>query len=151
MCPRTERTVPVPSHATHRVSATRWYPLPVHTRQVSCRVTVTVRCTPCQASSNATKVLQWAFERGKRVFFFPDQHLGRNTGVKLGVPLDQMLVWDPDQPLGGEHPAQVRGHLELLVTGVYGNPHSSSLTSSASTAPTSRADSPKCRPVAHRG
>ena len=55
-------------------------------------------------SSNATAVLEWAFEKRKRVLFFPDQHLGRNTGVKLGIPLEKMLVWDPDQPLGGHTP-----------------------------------------------
>jgi len=52
-------------------------------------------------SSNATAVFQWAMERGERLLFFPDQHLGRNTGLKLGIPLEQMVVWDPTQPLGG--------------------------------------------------
>src|SRR5215510_14942242 len=52
-------------------------------------------------SSNAERVLAWAFERGERVLFFPDQHLGRNTGYRMGVPLDQMVVWDPRAPLGG--------------------------------------------------
>ena len=52
-------------------------------------------------SSNATRVLQWAFARGERVLFFPDEHLGRNTGVKLGIPDDAMVVWDPRRPLGG--------------------------------------------------
>ncbi|MGH7332276.1 MAG: quinolinate synthase NadA [Candidatus Rokuibacteriota bacterium] len=52
-------------------------------------------------SSNATRVLQWAFERGERVLFFPDEHLGRNTGVKLGLPEAAMVRWDPRQPLGG--------------------------------------------------
>jgi quinolinate synthase len=52
-------------------------------------------------SSNATRVLDWAFERGERVLFFPDEHLGRNTGVKLGIPDDAMVVWDPRRPLGG--------------------------------------------------
>jgi quinolinate synthase len=52
-------------------------------------------------SSNATRVLAWAFERGERVLFFPDEHLGRNTGDKLGVPDDAMVVWDPRRPLGG--------------------------------------------------
>src|SRR6476659_6729066 len=50
-------------------------------------------------SSNATRVLQWAFEQGERVLFFPDEHLGRNTGVKLGIPDDAMVVWDPRRPL----------------------------------------------------
>ena len=52
-------------------------------------------------SSNAARVLEWAFERGQRVLFFPDQHLGRNTAKAMGVPLDQMPVWDPNLPLGG--------------------------------------------------
>jgi quinolinate synthase len=51
-------------------------------------------------SSNATKVLEWAFERGKRVFFFPDQHLGRNTGHKMGIPLEQMALWNWRLPAG---------------------------------------------------
>ncbi|MBM3139427.1 MAG: quinolinate synthase NadA [Chloroflexi bacterium] len=51
-------------------------------------------------SSNATKVLEWAFERGKRVFFFPDQHLGRNTGAKMGIPLDEMVLWNWRLPAG---------------------------------------------------
>ncbi|MFG0261237.1 MAG: quinolinate synthase NadA [Novipirellula sp. JB048] len=46
-------------------------------------------------SSNAKAVLEWAFERGDRVFFFPDQHLGRNTALKLGIEESQMPVWDP--------------------------------------------------------
>jgi quinolinate synthase len=52
-------------------------------------------------SSNARRVLEWAFERGERVLFFPDEHLGRNTGVKLGIPDDAMVVWDPRRPRGG--------------------------------------------------
>ena len=52
-------------------------------------------------SSNASRVLQWAFEHGERALFFPDEHLGRNTGVKLGIPDDAMVVWDPRRPLGG--------------------------------------------------
>jgi quinolinate synthase len=52
-------------------------------------------------SSNADKVVDWAFQQGKRVLFLPDQHLGRNTGFKMGIPLDEMLLWNPFQPLGG--------------------------------------------------
>jgi quinolinate synthase len=52
-------------------------------------------------SSNATRVLEWAFERGERVLFFPDEHLGRNTGVKLGIRDEAMVVWDPRRPFGG--------------------------------------------------
>lgn len=52
-------------------------------------------------SSNAETVLKWAFERGQRVLFFPDQHLGRNTAKKLGIPLESMPLWNPRKPLGG--------------------------------------------------
>ncbi|HEY4356807.1 MAG TPA: quinolinate synthase NadA [Acidobacteriaceae bacterium] len=52
-------------------------------------------------SSNADTVLRWAFERGKRVLFFPDQHLGRNTAKAMGIPLDEMCVWNPHKPMGG--------------------------------------------------
>ncbi|MFT4284249.1 MAG: quinolinate synthase NadA [Protaetiibacter sp.] len=52
-------------------------------------------------SSNAETVLEWAFERGQRVLFFPDQHLGRNTAKRMGVPLEAMPMWNPRKPLGG--------------------------------------------------
>ncbi|MFJ2617985.1 quinolinate synthase NadA [Glutamicibacter sp. NPDC087344] len=52
-------------------------------------------------SSNAATVLEWAFERGRRVLFFPDQHLGRNTAKAMGVPLEQMPMWTPRKELGG--------------------------------------------------
>jgi quinolinate synthase len=52
-------------------------------------------------SSNADKAFDWAFERGEKIFFFPDQHLGRNTGWDHGIPLDQMVTWDYRQPNGG--------------------------------------------------
>jgi quinolinate synthase len=46
-------------------------------------------------SSNARAAFEWAFARGKRILFLPDQHLGRNTGYAMGIPLDEMVVWDP--------------------------------------------------------
>ncbi|SDH83910.1 quinolinate synthetase [Arthrobacter subterraneus] len=52
-------------------------------------------------SSNAATVLEWAFERGQRVLFFPDQHLGRNTAKAMGVPLTEMPMWNPHKVLGG--------------------------------------------------
>jgi quinolinate synthase len=54
-------------------------------------------------SSNAATVLEWAFERGQRVLFFPDQHLGRNTAKAMGVPLEQMPMWNPRKDLGGNN------------------------------------------------
>jgi quinolinate synthase len=50
-------------------------------------------------SSNAPKVIDWAFKQGKRVLFFPDQHLGRNTASHYGIRPDQMVVWDPKDPM----------------------------------------------------
>jgi len=53
-------------------------------------------------SSNAVKAFEWAFERGEKVFFFPDEHLGTNSAKKLGIPRDQIAVWDfRDRKLGG--------------------------------------------------
>ena len=49
----------------------------------------------CCTSSNARKVLEWAFRQGEKVMFLPDQHLGRNTAYSMGIPLDQMVVYDP--------------------------------------------------------
>ena len=55
-------------------------------------------------SSNAAKILQWAFAQRHKVLFFPDQHLGRNTGHRMGIPLAEMVVWNPNKPLGGLTP-----------------------------------------------
>ncbi|MBI2887048.1 MAG: quinolinate synthase NadA [Chloroflexi bacterium] len=68
-------------------------------------------------SSNAGAVLKWAFAKRERVLFFPDQHLGRNTGAKMGIPLDQMLVWDPDQRLGGHTAEELVGARIILWRG----------------------------------
>ena len=66
-------------------------------------------------SSNATRVLEWAWQQGEKVLMLPDQHLGRNTAFfKMGVPLDQMVVWDPDLPEGGvDREALARARLIL--------------------------------------
>ncbi len=68
-------------------------------------------------SSNATKILQWSFSRREKVLFFPDQHLGRWSGHKLGIPLDEMPVWDFDEPLGGLTPEQIRKARIILWKG----------------------------------
>ncbi len=69
-------------------------------------------------SSNAGAVLKWAFERGQRVFFFPDQHLGRNTALKMGIPDTQMPVWDPHQlELGGNTEASLTNSRVILWKG----------------------------------
>lgn len=68
-------------------------------------------------SSNARKILEWSFSRKEKVLFFPDQHLGRNTGFDMGIPLDEMVVWDFDQPLGGLTEAEIRKARMILWKG----------------------------------
>ena len=68
-------------------------------------------------SSNAAATLKWAWERGGKIVFLPDQHLGRNTAYKLGVPLDQMMVWDPGEIWGGLEPDAVRRARIILWKG----------------------------------
>ncbi len=69
-------------------------------------------------SSNAGAVLRWAFERGDRVLFFPDQHLGRNTSLTMGITNAQMPVWDPYQDeLGGNSPESLEASKVILWKG----------------------------------
>jgi quinolinate synthase len=68
-------------------------------------------------STNARQVLKWAFSQREKVLFFPDQHLGRNTGYRMGIPLDDMVVWDFDQPMGGLTKAQVHQARIILWKG----------------------------------
>jgi quinolinate synthase len=68
-------------------------------------------------SSNAAKILDWALARREKVLFFPDQHLGRNTGHRMGIPLEEMVLWDPDLPLGGLTPEAIRRAKILLWKG----------------------------------
>ena len=68
-------------------------------------------------SSNAASSFEWAFQRGEKILFLPDQHLGRNTGVKLDVPLDEMVVWNPFKPLGGLSESQIQNARIILWQG----------------------------------
>jgi quinolinate synthase len=68
-------------------------------------------------STNATEVMKWAFEGGEKVLFLPDEHLGRNTGYRMGIPLDQMIVWDPYQEFGGNTPEAIRDARIILWKG----------------------------------
>lgn len=69
-------------------------------------------------STNAPTAVAWALEQGEKVFFFPDQHLGRNTGVKLGYdPTSEMVVWDPFKPLGGNTPESIQRAKFILWKG----------------------------------
>ena len=65
-------------------------------------------------SSNAAKVMTWGWEQAEKLLMLPDQHLGRNTAFRLGVPLEEMVVWDPDLPFGGvDREAFARARLVL--------------------------------------
>ncbi len=68
-------------------------------------------------SSNARAAFEWAFERGKRILFLPDQHLGRNTGYAMQIPLDEMAVWDPWGLQGGQTAASLAASRVLLWKG----------------------------------
>ena len=68
-------------------------------------------------SGNAAGVLRWAWEQGERILFLPDQHLGRNTAHRMGVPLDRMVVWDPNELDGALTPEQAQGAKLLLWKG----------------------------------
>jgi quinolinate synthase len=69
-------------------------------------------------SSNAQAAIEWSFKRTSRVMFFPDQHLGRNTAIGMGITLDQMPVWDPyADALGGNTEGQLRDSKVILWKG----------------------------------
>lgn len=68
-------------------------------------------------STNAPKILEWGFKQREKVLFFPDQHLGRWSGYKMGIPLEQMPVWDPDLPMGGLTEQQIKDAKILLWKG----------------------------------
>jgi quinolinate synthase len=68
-------------------------------------------------SSNAEAVLKWSFAQRRRVLFFPDQHLGRNTARRMGIPLEEMVLWDPRQPMGGNTEPAVERSKVLLWRG----------------------------------
>lgn len=68
-------------------------------------------------STNARHVLEWSFKQRGKVLFFPDQHLGRNTGYTMGIPLDEMVVWDFDKSLGGLTPQQIQQAKIILWKG----------------------------------
>jgi quinolinate synthase len=68
-------------------------------------------------SSNAPKTFEYAFERGDKVLFFPDQHLGRNTGFEMGIPLDEMVLWNWRRPDGGLTKEQIERAKVILWQG----------------------------------
>lgn len=69
-------------------------------------------------SSNAEKSLRWAFAKGKKVLFLPDQHLGRNTAVaELGLSIEDCVVWNPWKPMGGLTESEIRAAKMILWRG----------------------------------
>jgi quinolinate synthase len=68
-------------------------------------------------STNAADVMKWAWDRGEKLLMLPDQHLGRNTAYRMGVPLDQMVVWDPNEIWGGLEPDQLQRAKLILWNG----------------------------------
>ena len=68
-------------------------------------------------STNAPHVLDWAFSQRQKVLFFPDQHLGRNTAFNMGIPLDEMVIWDFDKPLGGLSADEIKNAKMILWKG----------------------------------
>jgi quinolinate synthase len=97
-------------------------------------------------SSNAETALEWAFDQGSKVLFFPDQHLGRNTAVlKMGMSLDDCVVWDPHRPHGGLTVEQLHDARMILWKGhcsVHGR-------FSEETIPQLRADIPGIQVIVH--
>lgn len=68
-------------------------------------------------SSNAQKILEWSFAKREKVLFFPDQHLGRNTGYRMGIPLEAMVTWDFTKPMGGLTVQQIQNAKMILWNG----------------------------------
>jgi quinolinate synthase len=68
-------------------------------------------------SSNAERVLTWALEQGEKVFFFPDEHLGRNSAAALGIGDDEVVLWQREKPLGGNTPEQLQKAKVILWDG----------------------------------
>ncbi|HNH34808.1 MAG TPA: quinolinate synthase NadA [Rhodocyclaceae bacterium] len=68
-------------------------------------------------SSNAPKILDWSFQRREKVLFFPDQHLGRWSGHKMGIPMDRMVLWNPDLEMGGLTREQIENAKIILWHG----------------------------------
>jgi quinolinate synthase len=68
-------------------------------------------------SSNAAAAFQWAFAKNAKILFLPDQHLGRNTGFRMGIPLHEMVVWDPYMIGGGVSPDRLKAARVILWKG----------------------------------
>jgi quinolinate synthase len=74
-------------------------------------------------SSNAPSVIKWAFSQGKRVLFFPDEHLGRNTALKYGIPEEQMAVWNPEDPMAADDSEEEIERAKIILWKGYCSTH----------------------------
>ena len=97
-------------------------------------------------SSNAPKVMQWAFSQGKRVLFFPDEHLGRNTAVKYGIADDQMVVWNPKDPMASENAEEELERAKIILWKGYCSTH---MRFSVQQIEKARADYPDIKVLVH--
>ncbi len=68
-------------------------------------------------SGNAQKILEWSWGNREKILFFPDQHLGENTALAMGVPESEMIIWDPARPLGGNTPEAIKQARLILWKG----------------------------------
>jgi quinolinate synthase len=68
-------------------------------------------------STNAADAMKWGFKRGKKLFFFPDQHLGRNTAIAMGIKEDEIVMYDPDKPFGAINDTAIRSAKIILWNG----------------------------------
>jgi len=96
-------------------------------------------------SSNAEKVIEWALSQGQKLMFFPDQHLGRNTCFKMGIPLEDMVVYNPNMQYGGLTPEQVKNAKVILWYG-YCSVHQGFTTEHITAL---RKDSPETKIIVH--
>jgi quinolinate synthase len=96
-------------------------------------------------SSNSPRVMDWAYKQGQRILFLPDEHLGRNTAFRMGIPLDRMVVWDPYQELGGNTEEALR-HAKIILWKGYCSVHQRFLPEHIDRV---RADHPGIRVIVH--
>ena len=97
-------------------------------------------------SSNAPAVVAWAFQQGKRVLFFPDEHLGRNTGMKYGIKEEQMVVWNPKDPMAGENAEEELENARIILWKGYCSTH---MRFSSQQIAKARADYPGINVIVH--
>ncbi len=97
-------------------------------------------------SSNAPAVMRWAFSQGKRVLFFPDEHLGRNTALKFGIPEDQMAVWNPKDPLASDDAEEEIERAKIILWKGYCSTH---MRFSLQQIEKARADYPGIKVIVH--